>query len=240
MLGALLGAARGLPAEIRLARPEVTVTLRINQRARRFTLRPTPEGGAVLTLPPGVSESEVRSFLLRHATWLEGALVRQPAMVTVAPGCLLPVDGDPIEIAAVEGVRAPRLEGGRLLVGAGPAGPAVAAWLKRRTRDRLAPLAHDYAAKVGRRISGISIRDTRSRWGSCSAAGRLSFSWRIAMTPPQVQAYLAAHEAAHLVELNHSPRYWAVLARLMPDHARHKAWLREHGRGLHRYRFDTV
>lgn len=230
---------RHMPAEIRLSRPDVAVRLRENSRARRFTLRPTPEGGAVLTMPPGLGESEVRGFLLRHADWLERALDQQAPAVAVTPGCLLPIDGVPVELVRGGRRRSPSLEGGRLVVGPGPAGPAVAAWLKRRTRARLAPLAEDYAARLGRQIAAISIRDTRSRWGSCSAAGRLGFSWRIAMTPPEVQAYLAAHEAAHLVEMNHSARYWAVLAGLMPDHARHRAWLRAHGRELHRYRFDT-
>lgn len=232
-------ARRRLPGEIRLSHPPVTVQLRENSRAKRFTLRPTPEGGAVLTLPPGLGESEIRGFLLRHADWLESALTRQPDLVVVRPGCLLPIDGDPVEVVESQRASVPRLEGGCLILGHGSSGPSVANWLKRRTRERLGPLAHDYAAQLGRRIAAISIRDTRSRWGSCSAAGRISFSWRIAMAPPEVQDYLAAHEAAHLVEMNHSARYWSVLAGLLPDHARHRAWLRQHGRDLHRYRFEA-
>ncbi len=230
---------RPLPAEIRLSDPPVAVRLRVLARARRFTLRPVAGGGAVLTLPEGVREAEARDFLARHAGWLREALGRQPEPIRVALGTPLPVDGRAAEIAARPGRGPARLEDGRLLVPAGAAaGPAARAFLKARARARIAPLAEAHAAALGRPIAAIAFRDTRSRWGSCSAAGRLAFSWRIAMAPPEVQAYLAAHEAAHLVEMNHAPAFWQVVARLMPDHAAPKAWLRREGRALHRYRFD--
>jgi len=230
---------RPLPAAIALDAPPVVVRLRVDARARRFTLRPTAGGGAVLTLPEGVPERDARDFLERHAGWLTGALSRIPALVTVSPGLCLPLDGVPAEIVVAR-VTAPRLEAGRLLVPEGrAAGPALQAFLKRRARDRLGAAARGHAETLGRRVAAVSIRDTRSRWGSCSSTGRLSFSWRIAMAPEEVQGYLAAHEAAHLVEMNHSARYWAVLAGLMPDYERPRAWLKREGRTLHRYRFDV-
>ncbi|MEO0763396.1 MAG: YgjP-like metallopeptidase domain-containing protein, partial [Pseudomonadota bacterium] len=106
-------------------------------------------------------------------------------------------------------------------------------------RERMAPAIERYAAEAGRRCTALSFRDTRSRWGSCSSAGRISLSWRLAMAPPVVQDYVAAHEVAHLVEMNHSPRYWAVLARLMPDYEIHRRWLRREGRALHAYDFSA-
>ena len=111
--------------------------------------------------------------------------------------------------------------------------------LKARARDALVPAARRYAELLGRQATSIALRDTRSRWGSCSAAGRLSFSWRLAMAPPEVLDYVAAHEAAHLTEMNHAPRYWAVVERIMPDYQRHRAWLKSEGRKLHDFRFDT-
>jgi hypothetical protein len=153
---------------------------------------------------------------------------------------MLPVDGSPVEIARAPRPRArTQVKGGRLLIGAeATAGPAVATFLKARARARLGALAEGHAQALGKPVRGIGIRDTRSRWGSCSSAGRLNFSWRIAMAPPEVQAYLAAHEAAHLVEMNHSARFWALVARLMPDYERPRSWLKREGRGLHRYRFE--
>jgi len=220
--------------------PAVAVRLSVQPRARRFTLRLDPGGaGAVLTLPKGVGRAEAVAFLDRHRGWLARALAERPRPVAVGHGVVIPVDGVPVEIVAAPG-SGPRLMEGRLGVPeARAAGPAVAAWLKARARARIVPEAARHAARRGRRIAGISFRDTRSRWGSCSAARRLSFSWRLAMAPPEVQAYLAAHEAAHLVEMNHSPRYWAVLESLMPDYAGPRAWLRREGRGLHRYRFGA-
>lgn len=226
---------------IHLDDPEVAVELRVNTRARRFTLRIVPGGdGAVLTLPPGVPPAEVERFLARHQDWLKTVIERRPTPVVVGPGEMLPVDGVPCRIVTTGGTRrAPALgDGAIILQGRGGAGPRLAAWLKARARDRMVPLAHDYARRLGRPLAGVSLKDTRSRWGSCSTAGRINLSWRLAMAPLEVQDYVVAHEAAHLVEMNHGPGYWAVLARLMPEYERPRGWLRRNGRGLHAYRFD--
>ena len=129
-------------------------------------------------------------------------------------------------------------DGAPRLVVAGAA-PHVA----RRVRDHLVRLARAdltsasarHASAVGKRIARITIRDARSRWGSCSASGRLSFSWRIVMAPPEVIDYLAAHEVAHLVHLDHSGKFWDLVATLCPGHAAARAWLKRHGASLHRY-----
>jgi predicted metal-dependent hydrolase len=226
--------------------PDISVRLRVSARARRFTLRLDPSGeGAVLTLPPGVAMAEARMFLMRQADWLARALARHPGRIVVGDGTRLPVAGEEIEIAAVDGPRrVPRLEGGRLIV-PGPGapgfqvGPRVAAWLKTRARDALVPAAQRYAGMLGRRPAAVSLRDTSSRWGSCSNRGRLSFSWRLAMAPPEVLDYVAAHEAAHLVEMSHGARYWEVVERILPDYRRHRAWLKREGRGLHGFRFEA-
>lgn len=226
---------------LQLDDPEIAVTLRVDARARRFTLRLAHDGaGAVLTLPPGVPAGEVRRFLARQQTWLRSALARQPNPIAVVTGSVLPVDGVALTIVARTGARrAPVLEPGRIVLqGAGPAGPRLATWLKGRARDRLVPLVGGHARTLGAPLAGVSLKDTRSRWGSCSTAGRINLSWRLAMAPPEVQDYVAAHEAAHLVEMNHQPEYWAVLARLVPGYAGPRAWLRQHGRALHAYRFD--
>ncbi len=227
---------------VRLTQPDITVRLRVNARARRFTLRLAEAGeGAVLTLPPGVPETEALSFLERHRGWLAAALAKQQAAIPVQSGSHLPIDGVERLIVAQEGPRrAPLIIDERLVVqGRGAPGPRVAAWLKERTRERIGTLAHHYARELGRELRGVAVKDTRSRWGSCSTAGRINLSWRLAMAPPEIQDYVAAHEAAHLVEMNHSDRYWRVLAGLMPDYAERRGWLRAEGRKLHAYRFDT-
>ena len=225
---------------------KVPVRLRVNARARRFTLRLDPKSdGAVLTMPPGVSMAEARMFLLRHSDWLARALARHPLRVVVDGGTRLPVAGDEVEIHLADGPRrAPQLEAGRLILsGAGArgfqAGPRVAAFLKARARDALVPAAHRYAGMLGRQAVAVTLRDTRSRWGSCTSEGRLSFSWRLAMAPPEILDYVAAHEAAHLVEMNHGPGYWDVLEQILPGYRPHRTWLKREGRRLHGFCFEA-
>ena len=112
------------------------------------------------------------------------------------------------------------------------------AWLTDLARERLTAAADRHAAALGRRYGRITLRDTRSRWGSCSAQGALMFSWRLVLAPPQILEYVAAHEVAHLAEMNHSAAFWAHVNRLYGPHAAPRRWLRGHGAELHRYQFD--
>lgn len=227
---------------IDLKDPPVRVRISRNARARRFTLRLDSRGdGAVLTVPPGVPDRESQAFVTRHANWLRRALSKQPDLVFVGDGSVLPVAGIQVQVVVRPGRRRPPVlqEDRLILQGAGSEGQRIAAWLKLRARDAVQPAATDYAVQLGRQVKRVALRDTRSRWGSCSTTGTLSFSWRLAMAPPQVLDYVAAHEAAHLVEMNHSPAYWAVVERIFPGWQVQRNWLRQHGRDLHRYRFEA-
>jgi predicted metal-dependent hydrolase len=228
--------------DIELSDPPCRVRLVRNPRARRFTLRLASDGdGAVLTHPPGIPVTESRAFLNRHSDWLRRALAKQPSAIRIAHGAELPVDGVIRRIQVREGSRRPPVLGNDslFLQGQTSIGPRVAQWLKLRARDRLEPKVKGYAASLGKSVARVALRDTRSRWGSCSTSGTVSFSWRLAMAPVEVQDYVAAHEAAHMVEMNHSPSYWAVLESLMPGWKPQRDWLRRHGRELHRYRFTA-
>jgi predicted metal-dependent hydrolase len=108
-------------------------------------------------------------------------------------------------------------------------------YLKREARKDLQKASLAYADELGVRVKRVSIRDQSSRWGSCTAAGSLSFSWRLILAPAFVLDYLAAHEVAHLVEMNHSARFWRVVAKVCPSVERAKSWLDTHGNDLHRY-----
>ncbi|MEM1278392.1 MAG: SprT family zinc-dependent metalloprotease, partial [Pseudomonadota bacterium] len=190
---------------LQLDEPDIRVRLNENRRARRFTLRLAEPGeGAVLTLPPGVPMTEVRMFLLRHSDWLAKALARQPQVIWVGDGAILPVDGKPVQIRQIDGPRRPPIIAGDVLEiqGRSPPGPRIAVWLKERARARMVPKVQDYARQVGRSVSGVTLKDTRSRWGSCSTAGRVNLSWRLALAPVEIQDYVVAHEVAHLVEMN--------------------------------------
>jgi predicted metal-dependent hydrolase len=108
-------------------------------------------------------------------------------------------------------------------------------FLKREARKDLQKAAQIYARELGVRVRRVSIRDQSSRWGSCTTAGSLSFSWRLILAPPFVLDYLAAHEVAHLVEMNHSPRFWRVMGKVCGHVERAKRWLDTYGNDLHRY-----
>lgn len=110
------------------------------------------------------------------------------------------------------------------------------AFYKLRARDVLVPASERYAGLLDRQIGRVTLRDTRSRWGSCTSQGNLMYSWRLAMAPVAVQDYVAAHEVCHLVEMNHSRAFWRLVQQVCPDFEQHRHWLRQHGAGLHRYR----
>ena len=105
-------------------------------------------------------------------------------------------------------------------------------------RERLTSAVAAYAETLGRPFGRITLRDPRSRWGSCSSKGDLMFSWRLIMAPPEVLDYVAAHEVAHLAEMNHSDRFWAVCRRLCPETDKHRRWSKQNGAELLAWRFE--
>ncbi|WP_135449203.1 MULTISPECIES: M48 family metallopeptidase [Tabrizicola] len=222
--------------------PPVEVHLKRSARARRFSLRVSRlDGKVTLSMPLRAREGEALAFLKGHEGWLRQTLESMPesAVRPVGLGSVVPVEGRQLLVEQGAG-RSIRVEGDSLLVPGDPANaaPRVAAWLKVLARDRLATASTRYAGLVGRRYSTLVLRDTRSRWGSCSPDGRLMYSWRLIMAPPPVLDYVAAHEVAHLVELNHSPAYWAVVERICPGWKAQRAWLHAQGQALHRLRFQ--
>jgi predicted metal-dependent hydrolase len=220
--------------------PPVEVTLRRSRAARRLSLRVSGlDGRVTLTIPARTRDAEAIAFLREREPWLRAALARVPAMAAIGPGSVIPVEGARLTVDVVPGRGAVRREGDALIVPGDPAeaGPRIAAFLQFLARDRLARACDLHAARAGRCYSKLVLRDVRSRWGSCSAAGVLMFSWRLVMAPPEVLDYVAAHEVAHLVRMDHSPAFWAEVERLCPGHSGARRWLRQNGSALHRYLF---
>ena len=220
--------------------PPVDVQLRRSARARRLSLRISRlDGRATLTLPTRVPEHEGMAFLRDRESWLRKHLSDVAPEARVHIGGTMPFQGETLPIVGGDVKRA-RLENGSLMVPADDrmVGKRVAAFLKLQARDALADASDRYAKSLGKPFGRISLRDTRSRWGSCSSEGNLMYSWRLIMAPVEVLDYVAAHEVAHLAHMDHSPRFWAVVEQLFPDHKRCRAWLRTHGAALHRVRFD--
>jgi len=220
------------------------VRLRRHRQARRYTLRiQAATREVVLTMPPRGSLKEAKAFAEKHGGWIAARLERLPEAAPFAHGTNVPVRGVSHRIVHRGRVRGTVWtetdeRGQRLICVAGD-GPHLARrvsdFLHRQARRDLEAASKHYADRLDVEIKRISVRDQASRWGSCSTTGVLSFSWRLILAPPFVLHYLAAHEVAHLVEMNHSPRFWRLLKRLCPSMARAKLWLDVHGTDLHRY-----
>lgn len=219
---------------------ELEITLRRSAQARRMSLRVSGlDGQVTLTLPPRVPPAEGLAFARERAGWIAAALARVPQGQVVRLGGTVPLEGVMRPILPGPARGAVQLTPEGLVVPGDPAqaGVRVAAFLRALARDRLVAAVDRHAARLGRPHAGLTLRDTRSRWGSCTAAGALMFSWRLVMAPPEVLDYVAAHEVAHLAEMNHSPRYWAVVRGLLPGYEAPRRWLKAEGSRLHAWRF---
>ena len=222
--------------------PPLDITLRRSARAVRFSLRVSAlDGRVTLSIPQRAREAEAMAFARQHEDWLRAALARQGGALAIGFGTMLPIEGREVVLAQGTGRAAQRLGDSLLLPGAeAQVAARAAAYLRALARDRLAAASDHYAGLLGRKVARLTLRDTRSRWGSCSHQGALMYSWRLIMAPPSVLRYVAAHECAHLVEMNHSADFWAVVARLYPNWQAERAWLHANGPRLHSYRFGPT
>jgi predicted metal-dependent hydrolase len=220
------------------------VRLRRHRQARRYTLRiQAATREVILTIPPRGTLKEANAFAHKHGGWIAARLGRLPQAAPFADGVVLPLRGVPHRIIHRRGARGTVwTEAGpdeeRLLCVAGQAPHIerrVGDFLRREAKRDLEAASHRYARALGVNLRRIVVRDQSSRWGSCSTTGVLSYSWRLILAPSPVLDYLAAHEVAHLIEMNHSPEFWRLVQRICPDHERAKTWLDVHGTDLHRY-----
>jgi len=218
----------------------VPVSIRVSPRARRVGLRIDVAGRKVeLVLPRGVAASTGLRFLAAKRGWIAARLEALPQRVPFVEGAILPLLGVPHQVCREFDPAAPpvRIIDGEIWVRSDPL------HLARRVRDHLvavaeaeiSPRAHRLAARIGREVARVSVRDTRSRWGSCSGQGNLSFSWRLIFAPEPVLEYVVAHEVAHLAEMNHGPRFWRLVESLTPNTAAPRAWLKRHRNQLLAY-----
>lgn len=215
-----------------------SVRIVYNTRARRMILRlDRHEGVLVLTAPPGVGRSVIDRFLLQQQDWIARQMASHVPAIPLVDGAIIPFRGVDHVIRHFPALpRTPVIENGVLVVG-GPSDRLdrrIIRFLRGEARPVFLERVSVHAARLGVTPTRITIRDTRSRWGSCSAKGALNFSWRLIMAPPHILDYVAAHEVAHLLEMNHSARFWAHVDRLVDNRVEARAWLRSHGHTLMR------
>lgn len=190
---------------------------------------------AVITMPPRTNQKEAINFATRHLEWLEKQRKNAPERIYLYPDFTIPYKGKKRQITHYPDEKADvTITDDNIYVGGPTAGVSVRLenYLKKQARDAISPLADSMAAKLKMSFKRIQIRDTKSRWGSCSSTGTLSFSWRLIMTPPEILEYVVAHEISHLVEMNHSPAFWRTVDLLVSDAQASRKWLRSEGNQL--------
>ncbi len=232
--------------EIRMKGIPAPVEVRHHPAAQRMTLRVSRTRRAVfVTLPMQCDLEQAGQFLSRHIDWVNARLGSLPEPIPFTDGATIPLRGIPHTISFLghtqRGRRVVSIEEtprGRTLVVSGDPEHAprrLADWLVAQARKDLDDRVLFHAHQLGLKPRGITIRDQVSRWGSCSTTGMLSFSWRLILAPPLILDYVAAHEVAHLAEMNHGPRFWALVKCAMPQMEEAKRWLQIYGMDLHRF-----
>lgn len=220
---------------------DVPVTIAENPRSRRLTLRIQPGGEELrMSVPPQTPFREVDAFLQKHRNWVAARLSRMPKVQSIAEGEIINLRGLPhlvVHIGRGRGVvKSVLLEEERQIQVYGDERHLprrVLDFLKKQAREDLLNAVDFHAGRLGVKPKSISIRDSKTRWGSCSSNGTLSFSWRIILAPSDILDYLAAHEVAHLREMNHSPRFWKLVEETCPHTKQSRAWLKANGAMLH-------
>lgn len=233
------------PAAIEVEHEGETYAIHVRRMAtaRRFILRVrSATCDAVLTMPRRAALKDATEFAERNAAWIGVRLRRLPQLVPFAPGHVIPVRGAATRIVHARQARGVAWlgddDGEHALFVAGEdahVARRVRDFLKSESRRDIQAAVVKYARAIGKPAPVVTLRDTKSRWGSCSSSGSLNFSWRLIMAPPQVLDYLAAHEVCHLAHMNHSPKFWALCRAICPQTDSAEAWLTAKGVDLHRY-----
>lgn len=233
------GTAREKHLTLTLDGRPIRLVVRKNPRAKRIIVRLVDHGDRVsVTIPSRTAFDEGIAAAERNADWIIHRLDAVPPRMAFADGAVIPVLGRDHAIRHRPGAPGDVQPIDRDIVVGGPdslVARRVERWLKSRARGEISARVDQKTERLGRPAGRITLRDTRSRWGSCSAQGNLSFCWRLVMAPEAVLDYVVAHEVAHLAFPNHGPEFWRTVATLTDDVEGSRRWLRRHGRSLHRY-----
>ena len=218
--------------------PPIEILLRRNSKAKRYSLRISNKDHKVsLTLPRSSNMREAKEFVSSQEGWMRKHLSRQLKPIPIKFGERILLDGKQVFIRrGFEKVVT--FNNDSLFVPGAEEDICgkLRAFYKTLARERLMASSDYFAKLLGCKINSITLRDTTSRWGSCTSNGRLMYSWRLVMAPREVQNYVAAHEVCHLIEMNHSNEYWQLVESVFPNYKLNRLWLKTNGNLLHQYK----
>jgi predicted metal-dependent hydrolase len=213
----------------------IAYSVRRSGRARRVRVSVDPRGGAVeVVLPRWAGQAEAESAVVELRPWIERRLAEaaEARAHVEARGSTVPYLGEALELVPQAGRERVHRRGDLLLVPAGDARDALERWYRRQARAEILRRLEEACAAIGCEFTRLTIRDQRTRWGSCSTTGAMSFNWRLLLAPVPVLDYVVWHEACHLVVMDHSDRFWRLLGRHVPGYREPQRWLRRHGATL--------
>jgi hypothetical protein len=209
-------------------------TVRRSERARRVRITVDAARGVEVVVPRRAGEREAAAAVAELRPWIERRVADlQRVQATVAArGDTVPYLGETLALRPEHGRSRVHRRGSQLLVPAGDHLPALERWYRRAARDEIAPRLDRACARAGTSYERLTIRGQRTRWASCSRSGAMSFNWRLLLAPEPVLDYVVWHEVCHLEVMDHSPRFWALLARHCPDYRERARWLKRYGATL--------
>ncbi|MDV7337995.1 SprT family zinc-dependent metalloprotease [Terasakiella sp. A23] len=223
---------------IELDGQNIPIDLKWHARAKRLILKLDPKGnGVIVTLPNGVPARDGIDMAKKHKVWIANQLFKHPTPVPFKDGATLTFKGEPHLLKHVPEARGTVWCETNVIYVAGQADffeRRLTDWLKKQAKLQITSEAHEFADQLGKTVKRISVRDTVSRWGSCSSKGYLNFNWRLILAPPFVLTYVVAHEVAHLRHMDHSPAFWATVDSLGVDVKAGRHWLKKNGTFLQR------
>lgn len=218
------------------------INIKHSPRARRLALRLDPKDRVInLVVPRGVSMRNAERFAYDHADWIEEKLQELPPAVPFEHGRIIPLLGKSLEILIEQDDAFKRtaiiMTDNHLIVRTNKDDPSgrIERYLRNLAKEKLTEMALAKASDIGKPVASITVRDTKSRWGSCSEDGKLSFSWRLIFAPPLAMDYVVAHEVAHLVHMHHKKSFWVLCRELSIDYLEGEFWMRNHGTELMRF-----
>lgn len=224
---------------LHIGEPPLRIHLRNNNRAKRYSLRISNSDGKVsLTMPRWSNLKDATTFAISQEKWLRKHLSRGMTPIVPSFDKTIIFEGNETTIKNGQGRSVIFIDKILYVPGNEDQLPfKLKGYFRTLARERFVNASEYYASMLDKKIGSVSIRDTRSRWGSCSSEGKLMYSWRLIMAPLEVQNYVAAHEVCHLIEMNHSHAYWSLVNQIFPEYENPRRWLKQNGTLLHRYLF---